>query len=337
MPMGLQTWSAGGIGRRWRLSAAGLFLGALAAAALAQAPRVGSAASRPAATARAPLDIRLPTQPVPKPIVPAKSVQEALAYDQAERAILEDVCDGDGQLDSLALSVLLRRAAMLPAGPAALAEADRPNVKNLWREPARYRGRLIRIEGAFIHQQDWSRYASPTSYYSGPVYMVHLQELATGEFRPLIVMLPYPPPERIIQGRRIRLGGLFYKLVTLPEDPATGGDPNKTHKYPVIIARDLGLRGWVPSSTMPTPVLLLVGLVVLLLVVFVFIWRQAARARRRGPEYKPLRFEAGPVEGDGAGQAGDVDQRLVREVQAYRRESGQADEGADADCRDRCR
>ncbi|OPX22941.1 MAG: hypothetical protein B1H04_04330, partial [Planctomycetales bacterium 4484_123] len=313
---------------------------ALAAAALAGSSRVlsGPATPRPAATAPSPpLELALPTQPAPKPIIPARTVQEALAYDRSERAILEDVRDRDGQLDSLALSVLLRRAAMLPAGPAALAEADRPNVKNLWREPGRYRGRLIRIEGAFIHQQDWSRYASPTSYYAGPVYMVHLRELATGEFRPLIVMLPYPPPERIAQGRRIRLAGLFYKLVTLPEDPATGGDPAKTHEYPVIIARDLGLRGWVPSSTMPTPVLLLVGLVVLLLVVFVFIWRRAARVRRRGPEYKPLRFEAGPVEGNGAEQAGDVDERLVREVQAYRRESGRTGEGTDADCRDHCR
>jgi hypothetical protein len=226
------------------------------------------------------------------------------------------VRDRDGQLDGVALSILLRRAAMLPQGRAVREEADRPNLKNLWRAPADYRGKLIYVEGRYAAQRDWSKYASPTSYHSGPVHMMVLQEDATGQGRPLMVLMSRKPPENIPRGRRLRVAGLFYKVVRLEEDARDG----KRTDYAVIAARGLGSAAGVGSpGGMPRELMVLVGAVVVLLTALIFIRRRASRRPAGAAEYKPMRFEDAAEGHDQPPPEPDqVDDDLVRQVEDFR-------------------
>ena len=268
------------------------------------------------------------TQPAPLPAVRAGTVDEALAYRPDETTILQDVRDRDGQLDAPALYVLLRRAAMLPDGPELLAEADRPNVKNLWRSPEGYRGKLVAVKGRFVQQKDWSDQATPTRWWAKPVYAAYVQETATGEGQTLIVMLAHRPG-KIGQGAPVRVAGLFYKLVTLPEKDK----PGQTGEFPVLVAGQLFGTAPAAGGGMPAELYVVFGLVMLLLLGFALVRRRTSRSRRGVSEYKPLRFEDA-AEGAPGGEAGEgepVDAELVRQVKAFEQRREHSAEGGDAD------
>lgn len=279
------------------------------------------------------------TRPALRPIEKAETVEEALAYSQAERTILAAVRDRDGQLDTQALYVLLRRAEMLPAGPQSVQEADRPNMKNFWKEPAGYRGKLVLVEGGFVKAQDWSGRAAATRWWgTRGAWRVELQELATGEGRPLIVMLTRRPPAVLRQGRRLRFAGLFYKLVTLPQAKQAGAPP-QTDEYPVIVASSIYAGPGGAAAAVPPQAYVLFGLIIVLAVAFVFLFRLAAR-RREAPagRYRPLRFEeaAERLAAEGQAEAQDVaegvDEELIRQVQAFKDEKkgpGKAEDAGD--------
>lgn len=270
-------------------------------------------------------------EPALRDITRAATVEQALAYTDRERTILDDVLDGDGQVDANGLYVLLRRAEMLPEGRQPLTEADRPNVKNLWAGPAPYRGRLVRVEGRFVKTDDWSDQVTATQWWgTRGVWMVHIQELSTGEYRAMIVMLTRRPPVGLRPGRRLQFAGLFYKLVTLPESKETG-DPSKTHEYPVIVASAVYAGGGETGTIIPQEALLMFGVIVLLLVAFMFL-RRLANRRREGAasRYRPRRYDpAGPGEG-GPDAARGVDEELIRQVEALRRQERKAGDAEDA-------
>ena len=293
----------------------------LAAAWLAAAAAAPPAETRPAgapATGPEPIDTIpvTPARPAVKPAEAAETIENALAYTDRERTALNDVRDHDGQVDGVALSILLRRAAMFPTGQAAFREADRPNLKNLWRSPADYRGKLIVVEGLYSRQQDWSAGTAPTPYHTGPVHMVLLTETVTGRRRGIMVMLPARPPEKIALGKRLRVAGLFYKAAALP----TAAEGGKPAEYAIVVAPHLDAPGPGGGWKIPTPALILLVAVVVLLVVFRFAWKYARRGPAVQSAYRPMRLEDGadqqqPTPAQPAEQ--DVDEDLIRQVEAF--------------------
>ncbi len=292
-----------------------------AAAGLAPSGETGTAPTPQPATD--PLDQLLTprTRPVTMSADPAQTVEQALAYSDHEKIALADVSDFDGQVNGVALSILLRRAAMLPKGKAAAEEADRPNLKNLWRSPADYRGRLIQVEGLYAGRQDWSAATSPTTYYSGPVHMVLLQEEATGARRGIMVMMPVRPPEGILPGRKVSVAGLFYKVATR----MVNDDPGKTADYAVIVAPGLSTRvpGAEGGKRIPLPLIIFGAAVVVLLYVFRFIWKRSRSRPAAEGGYKPRRSEEtmdvqkeAPAEPETPD--GDVDEDLIRQAEDFK-------------------
>jgi len=308
-------------------------LALLAAAMICGWAGVAPARQQPATE---PFVIPLPprTQPALRPIEKAKTVEEALAYTESERTILADVRDRDGQLDAQALGVLLRRAEMLPDGPQPMKEADRPNVKNFWKEPAAYRGKLVVVEGVFVQARDWSgRFAATRWWGTRGACRLELQELATGEHRALMVMLTRRPPADLRQGRRLRFAGLFYKLLALPQAEGTGGLP-QTGEYPVIVASSVYGAPGGAAALIPRQAYWLLGAILALLAVFMFLLRAARRRERPAARYRPLRFEEvadRPAKAqEDAAEA--VDEELIRQVQAFKQEkkgSGKAEDAGD--------
>jgi len=308
---------------------------AAAAAMLLTAAAPGLHAQPASATAPAtapttdPIDT-IPTSPAraaPQPIRPARTTEEALAYTDKERTAFGDVRDGDGQLDGVALSILLRRAAMLPTGRDIRQDADRPSPPNLWRRPADYRARFIAVEGLYSGRMDMSNSVAPTPLYAGPVYAVVLTEDFTGEGRPILVVMSEEPPQ-LRERTRVSVAGLFYKVVRLPV--GDGGD--QTADYAVVVTRGLCRPGAGAGFDIPLPMKILGAVIVTLLVLFLVVWRRARSGATRKSEYKPLRFEGAaegaagrPNEAKETEESGEVDEDLIRQVEEFRRRKrGQA-------------
>jgi len=313
----------GGAGRRVRIALAAATAVLLTAAVPALHAQPGSATATATAPTADPIDT-IPTSPAwaaSQPIRPAKTIDEALAYTDKERTAFADVRDGDGQLDGVALSILLRRAAMLPTGRDIREDADRPSPPNLWRRPADYRARFIAIEGLYSGRMDMSNSVAPTALYAGPVYGVLLTEDFTGEGRPILVVMSQEPPDRRKRAK-ITVAGLFYKVARLPV--GDGGD--QTADYAVVVARGLYRPGAGAGFDIPLPMKILAAAIVALLVLFLVVWRRARSGATRKSEYKSLRFEdaaegpAGrPAEPEEAEESGEVDEDLIRQAEEFRR------------------
>ncbi len=258
------------------------------------------------------------------PITRAETVEDALAYSDEEKIVLTDVSDGDGQLSTPALYVLLRRAEMLPAGDKTLEEAERPNPKDFWREPGRYRGRLVRVSVHYGGRvTPWTENITPTRWWGRRnVWLVDVlvetEKTKPPMYERMLVVMGHEPPKKLLDRQRLELVGIFYKLARLRED-AGEGDPDKKNEYPVIVAASL----FVPQSGGDDfrwgAVLMIIAVMVML---FVFMRLRRSVSRRRAAdrrEYKPMRAEdsaggakAGPVE--------EVDEELRRQVESYRAE-----------------
>ena len=247
------------------------------------------------------------------PITRAKTVEDALAYSDKEKIALVDVNDGDGQLDTSALYIMLRHAEMLPAGNKTLEEAERPNPKDFWREPKRYRGRLVRVSVRYGGRVEpwWGR---------RNVWMVDVlvesEKTKPPTYERMLVVMGHKPPEKLLDRQRLELVGIFYKLVRLSEEAETG-DPNKKNDYPVIVASALftpqsGRHGF---PWLATPMIIAV---MVLLFVYMRLRRSVSlrhAADRR--EYKPMRSEDSTA-GARAEPIEEVDEELRKQVEAYR-------------------
>ena len=250
------------------------------------------------------------TKPIePLPIVPADTVEDALAYSQAEKTILEDVYDRDDQINTSAFYVLLRRAAMLPAGRVVLNQAEQPNPKSLWKEPKRYRGRLIRVEAIYAGRiTEYTKNLSPSKWWGNrPVWMMDVVEYQTN--KPIIVALTEKPP-KITIGTRVKVAGIFYKVVRLPENKQTG-DPSKKHDYPIIVAKNVFLFQSLTTGTAPLGAVIMSLTVILMLVAFIMLRHYITRKVKTSQPRRAVEPVPKNPEED------EVDEELLREVESY--------------------
>ena len=273
------------------------------------------------------------SQPAGLRIQPAATVDEALAYTEAEKTILADVLDRNGQYDTPALGVLLHRAAMLPADrDVLLPEADRPSMKKLWAEPERYRGRLVWVEGNYQADGDFSNRVKQTVRWAGRVHQVLLIETESGDGGHLLILMPGEHKIRAGKYQRLAAGGVFYKTARLPGGFTMPGGKviDVEQEYAFVVAPRLYSSisddgGWL--SRVPASVVIIFVIVVVLLAGFFVLKRRLTQAGRGKPmhsDYKPMRFEdAADGEEIDEVEDGPVDPELVREAQAFK--------GADAD------
>ena len=290
------------------------------------------ARAQPSRPASHPAVSSLPAErrPQPMPISTAASVEEALAFTDDEKEILKDVHDRDGQWDTPALYVLLRRAEMLPDSRRTLEEAEQPNPKSFWTEPQRYRARLVRATGRLYGPVEELSERIPWTRRWGrrPVHVLYLKVANAAE--PVLVYLTRRPPEN--PPSRMRIAGLFYKLITRGERAETG-DPSKTHVYPIIVAKTIyGLRS---GGGLPKETALMLAIVLAMLVTFLLLRRYATRrpAPAEGKKHRITRFDddAGrPPPGPEQQAPDEVDAELRRQVEAYRRQRRDEPEGKDA-------
>ncbi len=269
----------------------------------------------------------------PGPITRAETVEEALAYSKDEKIVMDDVSD-DGQLSTPALYVLLRRAQMLPEGNKTLEEAERPNPKDFWREPKRYRGRLVRLEVRYGGRvEPWTKNITPTRWWGRrDVWMVDVlveaEKTKPPTYRRMLVVMGHEPPKNLSKRQPLEVVGIFYKLARLREDTQTG-DPNKKNEYPVIVAASL----FVPQSDkhgFPWLATLMITVVMVMLFVFMRLRRSVARQRAAGRHrYKPMRPDDSAAtrlsssKSDAKAKAGpdvEVNEELLRQVESYKTE-----------------
>ena len=262
------------------------------------------------APATAPAETPAAAEPVEPShdITVAATVEQALAYSAGELNILSSVRDG-GAWNHLAFYVLLRRAAMLPEGLKMIDEAEQPNPRDFWKEPQRYRGRLVRFEGKIPRPiAEWTGRLTTTSWWGGrPVYMLDVIEETTGQ--PLLVAMIEEPNANIKQKQKLRFAGIFYKLVTLPENSKTG-DPNVTHEYPVIVAKQFYAGKVEPDESWYVAVIVLA--LAALVAAFVVVRQRNRRLIRRDALGQERRRREVPAEYEGA----PVDEELRRQVEA---------------------
>ena len=287
--------------------------------------------SPPVAPAQEPAEVLSATAPATAPaetpaaaeavepshdITVAATVEQALAYSAGELNILSSVRDG-GSWNHLAFYVLLRRAAMLPEGLKTIDEAEQPNPRDFWKEPQRYRGRLVRFEGkipAFKPTEErgqitiWTNQLTSTKWWGNrAVFMVHVQEETTGQ--PMLVAMLKEPHKGITTNQKLRFAGIFYKLATLSENLETG-DPNVTHEYPVIVAKQFYAGKVEQDESWYVAVIVLV--LAALVAAFVAVRQRNRRLIRRDALGQERRRREVPAEYEGA----PVEEELRRQIEA---------------------
>lgn len=271
----------------------------------------------------------------PDPTGQSQPLAQATDYDQAERTILEDVQD-DGQLYTSALYVLLRRAEMLPDDRQALAEAHRPDPLDLWDRPARYRGRLIRVVCEYAGEPPESLTSvadrTPRWPHPKPIWAAHVlveDRSARPPKKRMLVLMGHKPRTDLRRDQGVEVVGLFYKRVTMAQKTEPG-EPRGDYDYPIIVAKALYPADG--GAKVPPTVYLTFFLIAALLLGFVLLRRYLGRARARGKQRKPLRFEGRPEGGEEVDASPEaVDEDLRREVAAYLAERRGAMEGEHAD------
>jgi hypothetical protein len=313
----------------------GLLLAALAAASADTRPADTHPAAAPAT---GPSDVLPPTLPATRPtfeeILPARTVEEALDYTEDEEIILSDVALDD-DWDSAALYVLLRRAAMLPTGREVLQRADRPYLKNLWDEPDRYRGRLVRLEGRYTGKTENKTDLARRTHrwpYPRPVWIVHVSLPVPGgeavDRWPALVIMGRRPPE-LKMGQRVEMAALFYKIVRLEKESGT----LVKGEYPVFVAREI-LPPRSEEGGVPLLSYLIAGLIAVLLLAFYFLKTRARRAKiqRADHGYRPLRFELPPEEAEQTeSDPEQLDPELRKQAGDYLREHPEEAKDRDED------
>lgn len=271
-----------------------------------------------------------------QPIKRAETVENALAYSEDEKIILDDVRDGDGQLSSSAMYVLLRRAQMLPEGDETLEEAESPSPKKLWDEPGRYRGRLVHLKVLYAGSvTPWTDNVVSTRWWGKrSVWMVHVLVEAKKTKPPtydrMVVVMGHEPPKNLKNRQPLELVGLFYKLAKLRED-AKKGDPDVKNEYPVIVASALyptpSDKALSDESTFKWGSTVLIIAVMVMLFVFMRLKRGVARQRAAGvQEYHPSRSDT-PDDADADADDGQVDEELLRQIELHQLDK--RDEDAD--------
>ena len=215
---------------------------------------------------------------------------------------------------------------MLPEGDKTLEEAERPNPKNLWREPGRYRGRLVRLKVLYDGRvTPWTENVVPGRWWGKrDVWMidvlVEVEKTKPPSYERILVVMGHEPPKNLKNRQPLELVGLFYKKLTQLREDAEEGDPNVKDEYPVIVASSLlpsrleeGSFRWVGA--------VMIIAVMIMLFVFMRLKRGVSRQRAAGVrEYQPTRPDGGAV-----GGTGEVDEELRRQVELHQAEKREKD------------
>ena len=244
-----------------------------------------------------------------------REINAALKLTEREKQILATVRDGSKSVEENGFYMMMAKISAFPAlGPEALRELDAPAIKNLTRDPDRYRYRPMRLNIRVFYVMKLSvkgKTISSNPYWPSekPMWEIHGTgaEGPPSAAGPLIVYSAIPPPNlpeadtkrpdgRLAyqKGPRYVLAGIFYKYI---EGLDTGDEATKQQrKYPVVLAWEMrklsqgpikGPVNWI------LPGAIFLGLV-LGVVVFVFLKRYIRRDKRRRDglmfsHYRPLR------------------------------------------------
>lgn len=267
----------------------------------------------------------------PMPIDVAADVEQALRLSDREKQILASVRDGNSQLDEAGLYVTLRRAAMLPVGQATLDKADSVPVDNLLARPERYRGQLIRMDVRVWRVQKWQSELTPTIWWGRrPIWRLDCTIRGAGRDDPSagvpVMLLLTQLPEGYREGEfrtgpSARVAGLFYKTVQLRKDGPQGEGSPESRLYAVLAGNALyaSQGSDAGDGLLSSPMTYIIaGLLLLMVVGFIFARRMAARRPVR-----PWRQYASPQTGESQELAdGPVDEELARQVRQFQQEHG---------------
>ncbi len=269
--------------------------------------------------------ITMPRFKKPLSIIRAETVEDALDYSKDEKIVLGDVSDSESTLGSPAMYVLLRRAEMLPEGDKTLEEAERPSPKNLWREPGRYRNRLVRLKVFYAGRATlWTENVVSGRWWGRrDVWvvdvLVEVEKTKPPSYELMVVVMGHEPPKNLKNRQPLELVGLFYKLAKLRED-AEEGDPNVKDEYPVIVASSL-LPPRSEESDFRWAVAVMIIAVMIMLFVFMRLRRGVSRQRAAGVrEYQPTR-----PDNNVEAATGEVDEELQRQVKLHQAEKREKD------------
>ena len=260
------------------------------------------------------------TQPAvfrPRPLPPAKTIDEGLKYTDVEKIILGAVRDATDktpvhQHKDKALFVLLRRAAAMPKPTADQLDAlDRPSYQNILARPARYRGEAVR----YIVRVCRSRRLSPGRNLARSAWWPKDADVwevdcidGEGKYpgdRPLRIYCPFDPAAILgkgtqkdgdviydLPGKRVELAAIFFKVFAARPERQAQGMPDEL-LYPCLVAWHMKQTSQAGSAR-PGIIQLTVIIVILVLMVaaFVFVKRRSSRARAATQRrYRPLRKE----------------------------------------------
>ena len=225
-------------------------LGALAIAGPALQGQTTEPATMPAA----------PTTPVPA--APAA----ATGFSEQEAVLINSVTDGNSELVSTPLSILLKHAALLPDGGV---KAEKMSLNALLvADPQEYREKfkLVSFEGWYAGKCEEKEAAGKEEWWpAGTFYLMHVAGTTDRDSPIVLVALTKAPPSSLRTGSKVGFTGYFYKNVLLPlkrdedtkktnvvlvakggeivslEEPAGGGSSSRTWGLLAAIVTLLGL------------------------------------------------------------------------------------------------
>lgn len=165
---------------------------------------------------------------------PAELSDSADSLTAADRQILGQIADGTGGIDDLGLCLLLDHIGdMQPEDAATVTAAD------LRADPARFRGRPVRIQLRYVQTQAVTP-ARPKPY--GELFETIAAAGGDGAAEPVKVISHYQPAE-MIPGQWLEVTGYFYKMQSCP---ARSGGPDLL--LPVLVAHHI-----TPAETASRP------------------------------------------------------------------------------------
>lgn len=177
---------------------------------LAMAAPVGGQTTEPAPITAIPATPATP--PAATPPLPATE------FSDQETVLLDAITDGNDELLTTPLSILLKHAAQLPDGDI---KAEKIDLNALWVAPQKYREKLkpVAFEGRYVGLCETKGGAAREWWPAGTFYLMHISVTPDrpGKEMPIVlVALTKAPPESLVKGAKVYFTGYFYKNALLP-------------------------------------------------------------------------------------------------------------------------
>lgn len=285
-------------------------------------PALSAAIAAGQTTAPAEMDWPEPPGPLEPMEIAEDDLDAALApLSEDEQLLAADVADESRQFREPFLYVLLRRAAMMPAGPESLKAVDPVRYDNLLSRPANYRGRPIGMEVWVWSIQPLEGLSLSRWWGDRPAWwaICSLRDVNDATSKPIVVILT-ELPEGLSEGRYhdnqpVRIAcGLFYKTIYWRQREIQPGDPSEI-LYPVMVAGALlPPDAQYRSEGLPGYVLAMFAAVVVMAAGYVVLKTRTRRSPASGPA------PAVTIDQPDENEDGDVDPDLVEQVRRYRQQ-----------------